>query len=101
MPRRDLIPRPNGQPAPVHDRRLNAAIAEAEQPGLESAARLNAAAFAASVGLHRAAMLSQAADRAFAVSPMGENVYRDILNAYGAVAVSEIQRLGFHGGGQS
>lgn len=95
-----LVPR-RSTPVSQPDQALNAAIARAEQPGLESAARLNSAAFAASVGLHRATMLSQTADRAFALSPMGESVYRDILNAFGTVAVSEIQRLGMHGGGRS
>jgi hypothetical protein len=62
-------------------------------------ARLQAGAFAASVAMHNATMLSRAADAAFRISPMGEDVYRGILMAYGSVAVNEIQRLGLHEGG--
>jgi hypothetical protein len=45
-------------------------------------------------------MLSQAADIAFRTSPMGEDVYRSILAAYGTVAVREIQALGLWDRGQ-
>ncbi len=96
---------PNLVPRPTHamqsDQRLNAEIADAERPGLTAAARIHAGAFATSVAMHHAVTLSKAADTAFRVSPMGEDLYRSVLLAYGAFATNEIQRLGFHGGGQS
>jgi hypothetical protein len=89
----NIVPR---RPAPVAqpDPRLNGQIANAERPGLVAVARLQAEAFAASVAMHNAAMLSRSADAAFRMSPMGEDVYRAILLAYGTVAVAEIQALG-------
>lgn len=82
------------------DERLNAQIADAERPGLTAAACINAGAFATSVAMHHAALLSRAADAAFETSRMGEPLYHGLLLAYGAFATNEIQRLGIHGGGQ-
>lgn len=76
------------------DDRLNADIADAERPGLVAVASIQAAAFASSVAMQNACMLSRAADAAFKVSPMSEDLYRSILAAYGSVAVTEIQALG-------
>lgn len=76
------------------DDRLNAEIADAERPGLVAVASTQAAAVASSVAMQNACMLSRAADAAFKVSPMGEDLYRSILAAYGSVAVTEIQALG-------
>jgi hypothetical protein len=90
-----IIRRP--QPAVHPDQRLSADIAEAERPGIVAAARINAGAFATSVALHNAAMLSRTADAAFKISPMGEDTYRSILMAYGDFATTEIRRLSFHG----
>jgi hypothetical protein len=87
-------------PLSQHDLALNTSIAAAERPGLVAAARINAGAFAASVAAHHAVMLSRSVDVAVKVSPGGDLVYRDILMAYGAFATNEIQRLGFHQGGQ-
>lgn len=89
-----LVP---GRRAPVGhtDRRLNAQVAAAEREGIASVARIQAGAFAASVAMQNATMLSRSADAAFRISPMGEDAYRAILMAYGSLAVSEIQALGF------
>ncbi|MGA3124862.1 MAG: hypothetical protein ABSF69_29295 [Polyangiaceae bacterium] len=81
------------QPDPA----LNAQVAEAERVGIAAVARLQAGAFATSVAIQNAAMLSRSADAAFRVSPMGEEVYRGLLMAYGNVAVNEIQSLGIQG----
>ncbi len=95
----NLVPRRSmqvAQPDPL----LNAQVAHAERAGITAAARIHSGAFAASVAMHHATMLSQAADAAFRISPMGENVYRSILLAYGSFATTEIQGLGFQNGGQ-
>ncbi len=96
----DLVPR---QTAPVvpPDPALNAHVAAAERVGIAAVARIQAGAFAASVAMQNATMLSRSADAAFRISPMGEDLYRGILMAYGAFATNEIQRLGFHDGGRS
>jgi hypothetical protein len=101
MPDRHLVRRQTSQPVPAADPALNAQIAQAELVGLSAVARLQAGAFAASVAMQNATMLSRSADAAFRVSPMGEDIYRSILMAYGVFATNEIQRLGFHDGGQS
>jgi len=101
MPDRRLVPRQTAQPVPVADPLLNVQIAQAERVGLAAVARLQAGAFAASVALQNATMLSRSADAAFKVSPMGEDIYRAILMAYGSFATNEIQRLSLHDGGQS
>jgi hypothetical protein len=92
-----LVPR---QSAPIQapDQSLNAEVAQAEQVGIATVARIQAGAFATSVAMQNAAMLSRAANAAFKVSPMGEDVYQSILMAYGTFAVAEIQGLGAHGG---
>lgn len=89
----DLVPRrfaPVAQP----DRLLNTQVAEAERAGIAAVARLQAGAFATSVALQNATMLSRAANAAFKISPMGEEVYQAIFMAYGTLAVTEIQSLG-------
>lgn len=95
---------PNLVPRSTHamqsDERLNAEIADAERPGLNATARLHAGGFASSVAMANALALSRAADAAFRASPMGEEIYRSILLAYGAFATNEITRLAFHDGGQ-
>jgi hypothetical protein len=101
MPDHQLIPRQSSQPVPPADPALNGQIAQAERVGLASVARIQAGAFAASVAMQNATMLSRSADAAFRISPMGEDIYRSILMAYGAFATNEIQRLGLHDGGQS
>jgi hypothetical protein len=93
-PRRSASPAHPGQA-------LNAAVLAAQQPGIEAAARIQSGAFAASVGMHHAATLSKAADAAFRMSPMGEDVYRGLLLAYGDFAVTEIMRLSMHNGARS
>lgn len=92
-----LVPR---QPAPtqVPDRSLNAEVAHAERVGIATVARIQAGAFATSVAMQNATMLSRAANAAFKVSPMGEDIYQSILMAYGTLAVAEIQGLSLHGG---
>jgi hypothetical protein len=87
-------------PAAPPDPVLNGEIMGAERDGLATVARLQAGAFAASVAMHNACMLSRAANAAFKVSPMGEEIYQSILMAYGSLAVFEIQSLGLHGKGQ-
>jgi hypothetical protein len=99
----NLVRRPSIEPTPVvasPDRNLNREIANAERAGILAAARINSGAFATSVAVHHAAVLSQAADTAFRISPMGENAYRAIFTAFGNFAANEINRLGFHEGGQ-
>jgi hypothetical protein len=79
------------------DQTLNAQVAAAENVGVVAVARLQAGAFATSVALQNACMLSRAANAAFKVSPMGEDIYQSILSAYGTLAVTEIQGLGMRG----
>jgi hypothetical protein len=88
-------------PAPRPDHLLNAQVADAERVGVTAVARLQAGAFATSVAMQNACMLSRAANAAFKVSPMGEDIYQSILMAYGSLAVTEIQSLSFRKGGQS
>jgi hypothetical protein len=76
------------------DPHLNAQVADAERVGIAAVARLQAGAFATSVAMQNACMLSRAANAAFKVSPMGEEIYQSILMAYGSLAVMEIQGLG-------
>jgi hypothetical protein len=79
------------------DHYLNAQVAEAERGGITAVARIQAGAFATSVALQNAAMLSRAANAAFKASPLGEEVYQSIFAAYGTLAVAEIQALGMRG----
>jgi hypothetical protein len=81
------------QPQAVPDSRLNTRVAAAERVGIAAVARIQAGAFATSVGMQNACMLSRAANAAFKVSPMGEDLYQSILMAYGTLVVSEIQAL--------
>lgn len=101
MPDRHLVPRQPSQPVPAADPYLNAQVAEAERVGIAAVARIQGGAFAASVAMQNATMLSRSADAAFKVSPMGEDLYRSLLMAYGAFATNEIQRLGIHDSGRS
>ena len=100
MPRHNQIvsrrPAPVAQPDPL----LNAQVAEAERVGIAAVARIQAGAFATSVGIQNAAMLSRAANAAFKVSPMGEDIYQSILAAYGTLAVTEIQALSLQNRGR-
>jgi hypothetical protein len=82
------------EPVQTPDRLLGAQVAEAERVGIAAVARLQAGAFAASVALQNATMLSRAANASFRVSPMGEDIYQAILSAYGSLATAEIQSLG-------
>jgi hypothetical protein len=91
---------PTPAPAPQPDAALNAQVAEAERVGIAAVARLQAGAFATSVALHNATMLSKTANDAFKVCPMGEHVYQAIFSAYGSLAVVEIQALGLQSRGQ-
>jgi hypothetical protein len=94
--------RRSAQPAmPPPDQRLSAQVAAAERVGITAVARLQAGAFATSVAMQNACMLSRAANAAFKVSPMGEDIYQSILMAYGNLAVTEIQSLSFRAGGQA
>ncbi len=94
-----LIRRTPAQPTEPPDHRLNAQVADAERVGIAAVARLQAGAFATSVAMQNACMLSRAANAAFKVSPMGEEIYQSILMAYGNLAVMEIQGLGLQGRG--
>lgn len=96
---KDLIVHQSSQPAPTPDPRLNSQVAEAERVGIAAVARIQSGAFAASVAMQNATTLSRSADAAFRISPMGEDIYRAILMAYGSFATNEIQRLGLHEGG--
>ena len=100
----NLIRRPQTTPAASSavqpDEVLNAQVIEAERAGVTAVAWLQTGAYAASVGMHSACRLSQVADAAFRVSPLGEDSYRAILTAYGDFAVSEIQALSHRGRGR-
>src|SRR6202035_2667038 len=96
-----LIRRPTQPPVLQPDQLLNAQVMEAERVGVAAVARLQAGAFATSVALQNATMLSRAANAAFRVSPMSEDIYQSILMAYGSLAVTEIQALGMQGRGRS
>jgi hypothetical protein len=96
-----LVRRNSQPPAVLPDARLNAQVADAERVGIAAVARIQAGAFATSVAMQNACMLSRAANAAFKVSPMGEDIYQSILMAYGSLAVTEIQSLSFQRGGQS
>lgn len=87
-----LVPR-RSREALQPDRALNADVANAERIGIAAVARIQAGAFATSVAMQNATMLSRAANAAFKVSPMGEDIYQSILMAYGTLAVTEIQAL--------
>lgn len=89
---KSLVPR---QSTPVirPDQALNTQVADAERIGIAAVARIQAGAFATSVAMQNATMLSRAANAAFKVSPMGEDIYQSILMAYGSLAVAEIQAL--------
>lgn len=89
------------QPATPPDQVLNAQVRDAERVGITAVARIQAGAFATSVAMQNATMLSRAANAAFRVSPMGEDIYQSILMAYGSLAVSEIQALNLRDRGQS
>jgi hypothetical protein len=82
------------------DQTLNAEVAQAERPGIRAVVKVQAAAFVASTAMQNANMLSRSADVAFRISPMGEDIYRAILMAYGSVAVAEIQALGLQDRGR-
>jgi hypothetical protein len=84
-------------PAAQPDRVLSAQVIDAERVGVAAVARLQAGAFATSVALQNACMLSRAANAAFKVSPMGEDIYQSILMAYGTLATTEIQSLSLQG----
>src|ERR1700722_17847410 len=94
---RSLVPRIPAAPTIQPDQALTAQVAAAENAGIAAVARLQAGAFATSVAMQNACMLSRAANAAFKVSPMGEELYQSILSAYGALAVTEIQSLGMRG----
>jgi hypothetical protein len=97
----NLVRRSALPPVVAPDLVLNAQVAQAERVGIAAVARLQAGAFATSVAMQNACMLSRAANAAFKVSPMGEDIYQSILMAYGSLAVSEIQGLGLQDRGRS
>jgi hypothetical protein len=88
----NLVPRRSREALPP-SQALNADVANAERIGIAAVARIQAGAFATSVAMQNATMLSRAANAAFRVSPMGEDIYQSILMAYGTLAVTEIQAL--------
>ena len=79
---------------------LNAQLTEAQRQNLVATARVQGSVVVASTAMQGAVTVSHAADVAFKISPMGEDVYRSIVMAYGNFVVGEIQRLGLHSGGQ-
>lgn len=80
------------------DLALNAQVSAARRAGVVAAVRIQSGAFAASTAVHNAAMVSQAADTAFRISPLGEDAYRGIVMAFGNFARAEIEGLSFHDG---
>lgn len=95
----NLVPR-RAVPVVQPDQTLNSQVADAERVGIATVARIQAGAFATSVALQNATMLSRAANAAFKISPMGEEVYQAIFMAYGTLAVAEIQALSLQDRGQ-
>jgi hypothetical protein len=89
---RNFVPR-SAAPVVQPERRLNTQVADAEMIGITTVARIQAGAFATSVAMQNACMLSRAANVAFKTSPMGEDIYQAIFMAYGTLAVTEIQAL--------
>ncbi|HTW43110.1 MAG TPA: hypothetical protein VMD79_12415 [Solirubrobacteraceae bacterium] len=73
-------------------------LALAQLPGMRAAAAIHAGAFASSAAMHHAASISRAADAAFKTSPMGEDVYRAVVLAFGDLATMEIRALILKGG---
>jgi len=71
------------------DHLLNAQVGDVERIGVVSVARIQAGTFVTSVAMQNACMLSRAANAAFKVSPMGEEMYQSILMAYGSLAVTD------------
>jgi hypothetical protein len=90
-----LVPRRSQGLARLNDF-ADAELTKARLDGAVGTTRIQGGFVAASAAMHGAMSLSHAADMAFKVSPMGEDVYRSIVMAYGVFAVSEIQRLGLH-----
>jgi hypothetical protein len=99
IPSRSAVPLPTAQPVRPRGS-LNAQIADAQRPGLVAAARIQSGAFATSVALSNAVMLSRTTDAAFAASPMGEGAYRRVFEAFASFATREIEALSFHEGGR-
>ena len=99
-PMSNLVRRSTSQVVPP-DPLLNAQVMAAERVGIAAVARLQAGAFATSVAMQNACMLSRAANAAFKVSPMGEDIYQSILMAYGTLATTEIQALSMRDRGRS
>lgn len=97
----DLVPRGAPAEAVQPDHQLNTQVAAAERVGIAAVARIQAGAYVTSVAMQNATMLSRAANAAFRVSPMGEDIYQAILMAYGSLAVAEIQALGMQDRGRS
>jgi hypothetical protein len=95
----NIIRRERQVVAAAPDQVLSAQVADAERVGIASAARLQAGAYVTSAALQNATMLSRAANAAFKVSPMGEEVYQAIFMAYGTLAINEIQGLSLRGRG--
>src|SRR6201999_1284819 len=85
----NLFPSRRVPPLPP-DEVLSGQVQAAQRPGVNALVRLQGAAFVATVAMNQAGTLSEAADRNFRKSPMGESTYREILNAFGYVAVLEI-----------
>jgi hypothetical protein len=101
MPRHNQIAsRRSGSIVVQSDPILSAQLAEAQRQNLVSATRVHGGLVVASAAMQGAVTLSHAADVAFKTSPMGEDVYRSIVMAYGNFVVGEIHRLGIYGGGQ-
>ncbi len=91
----NIIPR-RSQGLARLDELADVELAKARLDGAVGTTRIQGGFVAASAAMHGAMSLSYAADVAFKLSPMGEDVYRSIVMAYGMFAVSEIQRLGLH-----
>ena len=94
----NIVRRATAAPA-MADALLSVQVADAERVGVASVARLQAGAYVTSVALQNATMLSRAANAAFKVAPMGEEIYQAIFMAYGTLAINEIQALSMRRGG--
>lgn len=86
----DFLPiRRSDQPS----RELSRRVETAQGDGVVAAARIQSAAYVTDIAINHATMLSMAANRAFKMSPMGEDIYQTILSSYGVCAATEIQAL--------
>jgi len=75
-------------------RRVERRVQAAHHAGLETSARINAAAYATHVAVTLTAALSAEEERLIRQAPLGEPRYQAIIDSFASLACSEIVRLG-------